>query len=144
MIDKRIIGRYLSVYICIGSLYATFSFVLDLIYYYKYKSSEAYFGSFGGYLLFYFVYFYISLPISIVYNAIVNMLPKENIIRIIFGIFFGAIWAAAFGVPSYYGGTNGLKTLIEMAFVGLSVEIIRIIVVKQRVQKKIEMYESSL
>ena len=143
MIDKGTIGRYLSVYLCIGVLFATYSFVLDLVYHSIYESKDEYFGSMGGYLLFYFVYFYISLPIALFYNAIVNLLPKRNLVRILFGVLVGAAGAALFRLPSYYGGTKGLKTVIEMALVGLSVEIIRILVVRRRERKKTELYENS-
>jgi hypothetical protein len=131
MIDSKTIGRHLSVYFCIGVVYATYSFGLDLVFHsFEYASKNEYFGSIGWYLLLYLVFFYISSPIALVYNAIVNILPKKNLVRISFGIFIGAVGAALFKVPSRYGGINEkLKVVLVMALVGLSVEIIRILVV---------------
>lgn len=136
--DSRTIGRYLYFWLCMGLFYASYSFVFDLVFHSKeYASEDKYYGSIGWYYFAYLVYFYISLPIAWCYNIIINKLPKKNLLRLSFGICICIAGAALFKVPSRYGGVNQkLKTIIVMALVGLSVEIIRILVIRRRERKK--------
>jgi hypothetical protein len=144
ILTRRTVGRYFNVYLCIGVLFATYSFILDLIWYYNSDREFKFYGSWGWYLLFYLCFFPFSFPISTCYNTIINLLPKNNFKRICVGIIIWAVGAALFDIPSFYGGKRGTKTMIEMILVGFTVEIIRIIVVRNRERKKIELKENAL
>ena len=139
MIDSKTIGRYFSVYACIGVLFSFYSYCLDMIFYKIEYGTIPYIGSMGSYLLAYFVYIYITLPGAFFYNAIVNnVIPNKPFIRICFGIFVGAVLGYSTNAFSYYIGQNRrLKYIVVLILVGLSVEILRIIVVKRREQKKV-------
>jgi len=139
MTDGKTIGRYFSVFACIGLFYSLYSYSFDLIFHkMEYKGTARYIGAMGGYLLAYFVFFYISLPIALFYNSVVNILLKRPQIRIIFGIICGAIMGYAYNGLSYYIGEHRrLKNLIAMVLVGLSLEILRVIIVRRREHKKL-------
>lgn len=142
----KVFKRYLLFYLAVGSLYGIFSFIFDLLFCqidYGVKCHYDYPLSFIFYaltLLFY--YFPISLPISMFYNSFVNFkISNYKLRRYGFGLLFGlcvGYIAHRNGWSFYIGQFRHLKNIIVFGLTGLSIEILRTIIVKRRYRDIIE------
>jgi hypothetical protein len=136
--------RYLLFYLSVVYFLAMYSYILDLIFYkVDYGTLRRYNYSVMGYIIVFLINpFYITLPVTLLYNyAINNLLPVQKKIRLLIGLCVGIsigtfIGGRGVGLSFYIGEYRWLKHLLVFALTGVSVELMRILVVKLRMRHK--------
>jgi hypothetical protein len=133
------IGKYVSAYLWITFFYSFYSVILDHIFFNIDYGADRGFLQSISYYFFYFiiVFFPIAVPVVFFYNWIIlnafENLAYKHFIRLFFGIFIGLIIGLSMrrtGASFYIGHLRPLKNCILFSLVGVSIELIRIVKVK--------------
>ena len=140
----KIVKRYFLFYCAVGSFFGIYSYIFDLIFCkidYGQNCHYDYPLSFIFYTLTLLVYnILFTLPICLIYNIYVNIFWKREdnkilryTIAVLIGLFIGYS-VKRFGWSFYIGDYRHLKNIIVFSLTGLSVEILRTIVVRRRLR----------
>ncbi len=135
-------GRYLIFYIVVGALYGIYAELFDLVFScLEYGTAFHYYYplSFIFYLYVLLAYFFlITFPVCLIYNLVINFgfaNTKLKMYRYVFGLLVGACigyLVHGSGWSFYIGEYRPLKNIVVFMLTGLSVEIIRTIIVHRR------------
>jgi hypothetical protein len=123
--------RYFLFYLSVAYFYGLYSYILDL-YFYR--------GSPIDYIIHFIVtYGIFTIPISMGYNAFINnYFTRPNYKTILCGLAVGLIIGTSIGrkgISYYIGEYRSVKQIIVFGLMGLSIEIMRRIVVNIRMEK---------
>ena len=138
--DFRKLKRYVYFYMCVVFFFTLYSYVIDLILIKLTPGSGTYIYSIYDYPLYFIILcFPVAVPLIVFYNWIVNnafeTLKHKNVIRLLFGLVTGFLVGLAVGrngLSFYIGEYKWLKNLILYSLIGISVEVVRVIVVNKR------------
>ena len=130
------IKKYILFYFAVVFFFSLYSYGLDLIFHkMDYGSTSGARSMFQYAAYFIIVCFPIALPLTLFYNYVCsngfNHLSGKHIIRILFGVFAGfniGLILRENGPNYYIGQWASLKNLILYPLIGLSVELLRILV----------------
>ncbi len=142
--DNKTALRYVYFYLSVVYFLSIYSYVLDYIFY---KIDYSSFKDYRDSVVWYIVSFgiarvHILIPIIIFYNyAINNFFPDNKYVRLLCGLFMGLLIGFLFrecgiGLSIYIGKWCSLKQILVFILTGVSVELLRILVVKLRYKDK--------
>jgi len=128
------IGRYLAVYLGIAFLFTLYSTLLDLLFYrLDYGSAASYQFLPMTYFLYFAVgYLYPALPAVVFYNYAINNIFLNTYVRLIIGLLLGlsiGFLIQRSGISFYIGHLRSLKNIILFGLIGVTIELLRIVVV---------------
>jgi hypothetical protein len=131
--------RYLLFYLACIVVLSIYSYLFDLIFGSKFNEKKLYY-TWLQYVVYYIIAGWIAFPLSFGYNYMINHVISPNYLwRIATGVFsfvlFGFICTRGLKFGYYIGPYRELKNLLALALSGLSIELIRIIVIKIRLYK---------
>ena len=140
--------RYIVFYLSVIYFLSLYSYLLDWVFYnISYGTFRDYRYSPIQYIFYYIIIGYVLFPLSIIYNYFINRLkPQKNHIRILIGLFatiaFGFLLSNEGHFGYYIGKYRPLKNTLVLALTGISVEFLRILVVRIRIKdKRIKQYK---
>jgi hypothetical protein len=132
--------RYLQFYLAVIYFLSLYSYILDYVFYkIDYGTFSTYHQNIGYYILVFILYYcYFTVPFVLIYNyAINNWVPEHRTIRLLAGLFAGLfigsfIGGSGVGLSIYIGQYRWLKHLLVFSLTGITVELVRILVVRLR------------
>jgi hypothetical protein len=134
--------RYFLFYLSVAYFYGLYSYILDQLLFKITPSSDYYFyrRSPIDYIIHFIVtYGIFTIPISMGYNAFINnYFTRPNYKTILCGLAVGLIIGTSIGrkgISYYIGEYRSVKQIIVFGLMGLSIEIMRRIVVNIRMEK---------
>lgn len=141
--DKKaatILWRYILFYLSVIYFLSLYSYALDLLFY-KLDYGDTYVYPYNGaqYVLYYVIIGYMIFPLSLLYNYGINHLfSKRNYARILIALFVAIALGFVIGDKAgyYIGEYRLLKNLLAFTLTAVSVELLRIWVVKLRIKDK--------
>lgn len=130
--------RYVLFYLSVIYFLSLYSYIFDFIFYkVDYGTVKNYQQNINGYILsFIILYMHLTIPLSILYNyTINNFFPHKKSLRLLAGLIVGVsigllIGNHGFGISFYIGEYRWLKHLLVFSLTGVSVELIRIVVIR--------------
>lgn len=134
--------RYLLFYLAFIIVLSLFTYLLDLIFYgLYYDTTEKYRYNVVQYIRFYIIIGYLFFPLLVFYNYLINaFLPDQLLVRIIAGVLtsIALCFLISFDLQYgyYIGEHRALKNVLAFALTGLAIELLRYLVVLQRIRKK--------
>lgn len=140
--QAKILIRYLLFYGCIITVLSLITYLMDLLFYYHYIGPiKNYRYPPKQYFLFYVIGGFMILPLSLMYNYLINKLPsglkfKKVLFSILFMFIIGFLIKSNYRFGYYIGEYRVLKNLISMILSGIIIEIIRFYVVRYRYRVK--------
>lgn len=136
--ETKVILRYLVFYLSVIFLLSIYSYFFDLIFYSldKDKNAEIYYD-WVQYIVYFMIAGFLIFPLSMIYNYFINnIISDKKIIRIIAGmttsLLFGALLSGNYKFGYYIGEYRPFKNILMLLFTGITVELIRIVVVRYR------------
>ena len=132
--------RYLQFYLSVIYFLSLYSYILDYVFYkIDYGNFSTYHQNIGYYILVFILYYcYFTVPFVLLYNyAINNWVPEHKTIRLFAGLFAGLLIGSfvcgkGVGLSIYIGEYRWLKHLLVFSLTGITVELMRILVVRLR------------
>jgi hypothetical protein len=119
-----------------------YSYGLDYVFYnLDYGNMNGYYANWiVRYIVTFLVNVYL-IPIIVIYNLLINNLVKPYWLRLLIGFTFGPAIGASIGnhldgMSLYIGKYSWLKQMLAFALTGLTLEIVRNIVVRKRYTAK--------
>lgn len=136
--DTKVILRYLQFYLCVIFILSIYSYFFDLIFRYLVeKTNDEIHYEWVQYIAYYIIAGYFIFPFSMIYNYFINnIFSKKIVIRIIAGmatlLLFGALLSGNYEFGYYIGEYRPFKNIIVLLLTGVTVELIRIVVIRYR------------
>lgn len=136
--ETKVIRRYLLFYLSVIFILSIYSYFFDLIFRSLVeKTNDEIYYEWVQYIAYYIIAGYFIFPFSMIYNYLINnIISKKIIIRIIAGmatsLLFGALLNGYYEFGYYIGEYRPLKNILALLFTGVTVELIRIVVIRYR------------